>query len=109
MAQAEKRGQGDTHVTAHVRVFRVPTSGDGLARGHGRVDTVDSPERIGVNLQVGQSLVTARLEGRDITQSSGIEGMDRGEDGVGVLARTASAGVSGDIAASGVPVRLCTL
>lgn len=34
--------------------------------------------------------------------------MDGGEDGVGILARTASAGIGGDIAAGGVPERLRT-
>ena len=72
----------NTHVSSHVVVLGVTTSGNGSGGSDTAVDGVDGPEHIGVLQEVGQGLVRAGLESCRVTSSSGIESVDRSQNGV---------------------------
>ena len=93
-----------TYVSTLVAILGVTTSSDGSSGSNTAVDGVDRTESIDVNLQVGQGLIRAGLEGVGVTSSSRIESVDRSEDGVSIPAGTSSTGVSGDKSAGWVPV-----
>lgn len=93
-------------ITVVVAILRVAADGNGSRRADAAVDTVDRAESVDIDLEVSESLVGAGLESRGIASCGRIEGMNGGENGVGILARTSSTGVCGDVAASRVPVRL---
>ena len=93
-------------VTAVVRVLGVAASSDGSVGSNTAVDCVDGTERVDVDLEVGEGLVRARLEGEGVASRSSVERVDGGEDGVSVLARSAAARVCGDVSTSRVPVAL---
>ena len=93
-------------VAAVVRVLGVATGGDGSVGGDTAVDGVDGTESVNVDLEVGEGLVGAGLEGGSVTSGGSIESVDRGQDGVGIPTRATSASVCSNVTASGVPVAL---
>lgn len=95
-------------VSAVVAVLGVATSGDGSVGSDAAVDGVDRAEGVDVDLVVGERAVRAGLERERVASGGGVEGVDGGEDAVGVLARASTAGVRGRESATGVPVRLRT-
>ena len=71
-----------THVTTLIGVLGVTTSSDRSVRGDAAVDRPDGAEGVDVDLEVGERLAGAWLEGSSITSCSRIERVDGREDSV---------------------------
>ena len=78
----------ETYVSSIVGVFKVTTSGDSSVASDATVDGIDAPERVDVDLQVGERLVRAWLERLGVTSCGRVKCMDRSQDRVGVLSAT---------------------
>ncbi len=98
--------QRGSYVAVVVGVLGVATGGDSSVRGNAAINPIDGAESVDVNLQIGKRLVRARLERDSVAPRLDVEGMNRGEDGVRILARTTTTGVGGDKTRARVPVRL---
>ena len=84
---------GLAYVSIVVRIFRITTGSHSSVRGDATVDAIDRTEGVDVNLEVGERLVRARLEGGSVAAGLNIEGMNRCEDGVRILAGATTASV----------------
>jgi hypothetical protein len=81
-------------VAGVVDVFGVAANGDGLALGDAGVDGVLGPERVDVDLVVGQGAVTAGLEGVGVAAGGRVKVVGRDENRVGVFAGAVLAAVN---------------
>lgn len=104
MNHTSRRKQDSPRVTVVVRILRVSANSNTGALSNALVDAVDGTERIGNDLVVRKSLVTARLEGSRIARSSRVKDVNAGQDRVCVLARSTTSGVGKSVGTG--PVRL---
>ena len=93
-----ERGE-EPGVAVVVDILGIAASGNGDTLCDAGVDRVDRAERVGVHLVIGKGPRRAGLESSIVAAGFGVEGMDAGENGVGVLAGTAAASVGIDIRA----------
>ena len=78
-------GQWENYVSVIVLIFRVTSDSDSRCGVDTRVDGVNRAKRVDVNLEIGQRLVGARLEGNRIASCINVPCVDGCKDGVRVL------------------------
>ena len=74
--------QWENYVSVIVFIFRVTSDSDSRRGVDARVDGVNRAKRVDVNLEIGQRLIRARLEGNRIASCSDVPCVDGCKDGV---------------------------
>jgi hypothetical protein len=75
-------GWWENYVSVIVYIFRVTSDSDSGRGADTRVDGVNRAKRVDVNLEIGQRLIRARLEGNRIASCINVPGVDGCKDGV---------------------------
>ena len=75
-------GQWEIYVSVIVYIFRVTSDSDSRRCVNTRVDGVYRPKRVDVNLEIGQRLIRAGLEGNRIASCIDVPCVDGCKDGV---------------------------